>query len=179
MPLYPSLLGSAYADLPPRLRELHGGAETRTWRGTAQVRRGRGLLARTIAAVLGLPAAGTRVPVSVTFSEESGGERWTRNFSGKIFSSLQTPGDGKERHLLVERFGAIAIAMALVVDGGRLYLIPRSWRLWRLPLPKRVLPSGVTYESQEQEKFCFNVEIAMPVIGLIVAYRGALEAAGV
>ncbi len=31
--------------------------------------------------------------------------------------------------------------------------------------------------SQEQDKFCFNVEIAMPVVGLIVAYRGALEPA--
>ena len=129
-----------------------------------------------ISGIVGFPIAGTEVPVSVEFAQENGGERWTRNFAGKIFSSLQTSGVGKERYLLVERFGAVSVALALVLESGKLALIPRSWRIWRIPMPKFLLPSGSSFEFQEQGLFCFDVNISVPLVGLIVAYRGTLEA---
>ncbi|MGH6613554.1 DUF4166 domain-containing protein [Sphingomonas sp.] len=174
-PLYGQLLGSAFADLPPRLRELHGGKQTRQWAGLAKIRRGRGVLARIISAFLGFPKAGTNVPVSVELSPEKGGERWTRNFGGKTFSSMQSRGSGKEEYLVVERFGIISVALALVLDGGRLYLTARRWRLLGMPMPRFLLPSGSSFESEEQGRFCFDVDISAPLVGLIVAYRGTLE----
>ena len=62
VPLYRQLLGSAFNDLPPRLRELHGRREARVWTGVAEVRRGRGALARMIAAILGFPTAAAQAP---------------------------------------------------------------------------------------------------------------------
>src|SRR5262249_36639404 len=100
----------------------------------------RGALARIIAAILGFPAAAAQASVSVAFSPEKGGERWTRNFAGKTFASKQSLGDGRDEHLLVESFGAISVALALVLDGGRLYLIPLRWRL--LGHPNAALPSA-------------------------------------
>jgi hypothetical protein len=174
-PLYRRLLGTAFDNLPPALQQFHGDGQTRVWRGLADVRRGQGGVARLISALLGFPAAGSRVPVSVAFSPEKGGERWTRTFAGKVFSSVQAEGAGRDEYLLVERFGILSVAIALVWDGDRLYLVPRRWRLWNIPMPGFLLPTGESFETGLEGRFSFDVNISVPLIGLIVAYRGMLE----
>ncbi len=173
-PLYRKILGSAFATLPPRLQELHGSGAMRRWTGQAEVRRGTGIMARIIGALFGFPKAALQVPVTVTFSPESSAERWTRSFDGKVFSSVQSCGTGKDQHLLVERFGIVSVALALVVESSRLFLIPRKWSLLGIRMPGFLLPAGSTFESEENGHFCFDVEISAPLVGLIVAYKGML-----
>jgi len=91
---------------------LHAPSAAKRWSGTASVERGGGLLSRLLGNVFGFPAAGEAVPVSVEFTAEAGGERWTRTFAGRRFSSLQTQGQGRNEALLVERFGAVSVALA-------------------------------------------------------------------
>ncbi len=172
--LYPQLLGSAFGVLPPQVQALHRGSEARRWSGRADIRRGTGLMARAIAALIGFPKAGTDVPVSVAFTPEQGGERWTRDFGGRRFSSWQRRGRGRSEYLLVERFGVMDVALALVVEGERLHLVPRRWFLLGVPMPGFLLPRGTTFETETEGKFVFEVEIAAPLIGLIVGYRGQL-----
>jgi hypothetical protein len=172
--LYRQVLGSAFATLPPQVQALHHGSEPRRWHGVAQVRRGSGILARAVAAVIGFPPAAANVPVTVAFHPEQGGERWTRDFGGQRFSSWQRRGAGRNDALLMERFGLIDVALALVVEGNRLTLVPRRWFCLGIPLPKALLPKGNTFETEVDGRFVFNVEIAAPVVGLIVAYRGSL-----
>ncbi|MET0131126.1 MAG: DUF4166 domain-containing protein [Stenotrophomonas chelatiphaga] len=174
--LYQRVLGSAYATLPASVQALHAPSAAKRWHGTARVERGSGVLSRLLAAVFGFPAAGEQVPVVVAFSDEAGGERWTRRFADRTFSSLQTAGVGRNEALLVERFGVIDVALALVVDGGRLQLLPRRWSVWGVPLPRWLLPGGNSFEAEVDGRFAFDVEIAAPVVGRIVAYRGMLDA---
>ncbi len=176
-PVYRQLLGLAFDALPSPLRRLHGSAGKRRWQGHAEVRRGTGILARIAAAIIGFPDAAARVPVTVSFAPESDGERWTRDFGGRRFSSLQTRGRGKNDYLLVERFGPLAFAMALVVEEGRLYLVPRRWSAFGVPMPHFLMPQGTSFESEVDGQFHFDVEITMPVAGLIVGYRGTLDPA--
>ncbi|CUX28322.1 SDR family oxidoreductase [Agrobacterium deltaense] len=175
VPLFRQLLGPVFDDLPPRLRELHDSKDPRQWSGVAEIRRGQGMLARMISALVGFPQAGKQIPVSVTFTPEKGKERWTRNFGGRRFSSTQSAGLGKDQYLLAERFGVVTVALALVLDGGRLALIPRRWHLLGVPLPGFLLPKGQSFESEENGRFHFDVEISLPFIGLVVAYKGTLE----
>jgi hypothetical protein len=175
VPLYRAILGSAFTALPSSLQELHGSAASRQWRGSAEVRRGRGLGAALAAAIVGFPKAAAEVPVTVTFTRENGAERWVRNFDGKSFTSVQYAGKGKNRHLLVERFGPAAFALALVVEGGRLHLVPRRWSFLGIPMPGFLLPTGQSFETERDGRFCFDVEISMPFVGLIVGYRGSLQ----
>ncbi|CAN7208307.1 SDR family NAD(P)-dependent oxidoreductase [Agrobacterium tumefaciens] len=175
VPLFRQLLGPAFDDLPPRLRELHDSKDPRQWSGVAEIRRGQGMLASMISALVGFPQAGKQIPVSVTFTPEKGKERWTRNFGGRRFSSTQSAGLGKDQYLLAERFGVVTVALALVLDGGRLALIPRRWHLLGVPLPGFLLPKGQSFESEENGRFHFDVEISLPFIGLVVAYKGTLE----
>jgi len=64
--------------------------------------------------------------------------------------------------------------MALVLDAGRLRLVVRRWSCFGIPLPLALAPRGNTYESAEDGRFHFHVEIRHPLIGLIVGYRGWL-----
>ena len=174
-PLYRQILGSAFDALPPRLKELHGSSARRRWSGHAEVRHGSGLLARLVRILVGFPQAAARVPVAVTFTPEDGAERWLRTFDGKAFSSLQSLGTGRKEHLLVERFGVASFALALVLDGGRLSLVPRRWSVLGMPMPGFLLPRGASFEYEEAGRFHFDVEISAPIAGLIVSYRGSLE----
>lgn len=173
--LYRKVLGSAFDRLPDQVRALHDVAETHRWVGHAQVRRGRNLMAKAIAGIIGFPDAADTVPVSITLSRQGDGEQWTRAFGGKTFTSFQDYGTGKNDYLLVERFGLIRVALALVVEEDRLFFIPRRWSCLGVPLPGFLLPKGKTFETEVNGKFCFDVEIVAPIIGLIVAYKGELE----
>ncbi|AWH54173.1 saccharopine dehydrogenase [Stenotrophomonas sp. ESTM1D_MKCIP4_1] len=175
--LYQRVLGDAYAQLPDAVQALHAPGAARHWQGSAKVQRGGGLLSRLVGALFGFPAAGEQVPVSVEFVPEAGGERWTRTFAGRRFSSLQTEGRGRDEALLVERFGVVSVGLAVVMEGRRLQLVPRRWSLLGIPLPRALLPGDQSFEYEEDGRFVFDVEIGTPVIGRIVHYRGVLEPA--
>jgi hypothetical protein len=173
-PIYRQVLGSAFDTLPSVVKALHDSSSSRRWSGTARVVRGKGLFAHLVAKIIGFPKSGEDVPVTVAFSPKNGGELWTRRFGGRSFSSLQKPGKARNRHLLVERFGIASFALALVVEEGRLYLVPRSWSVLGIPMPRFLLPGGTSFEAESNGQFQFDVTIAVPWIGLLVAYRGNL-----
>lgn len=178
-PLYERTLGSVWLDLPPQLRELHDLGRPRAARGLAEVRRGSGLLARCVAAMVGFPRAGDCIAVTVTLEaindvERGGVERWTRNFAGRSFVSEQSAGRGRDEGLVCERFGPFSVSLALVWDAGRLSMIVRGARFLGLPLPRWLVPTALTHECVESDRFHFDVAISHPLTGLLVHYRGWL-----
>ena len=178
-PLYRRLLGEAWGRLPPVLQAMHDlrgdFSGELTAQGIAAVERGRGLLARLLARVMGFPPAGEDVPVTVSFSLRDGREHWQRTFAGHSFASTQEQGRGRFERLLCERFGPLNIGMALVVEDGRMRLVIRRWSFCGIPLPLALAPRSNAYElADEQGRFNFHVEISHPFMGLIVGYRGWL-----
>jgi hypothetical protein len=174
-PLYQRILGEAWNTLPAPLRAMHSCAGSQVAMGQADVLRGRHPLARLVAFAVGFPAAGERVPVQVIFAANADGERWTRTFAGRSFSSFQSAGHGSSAHLLRERFGPLTFDLALVVEGVKLHLVVRRWSLWGMPLPLVLAPDGDSYETVIDDRFHFQVEIRHRLIGLIVGYHGWLE----
>jgi hypothetical protein len=174
VPLYQRLLGDAWASLPQPLAALHDLKVDLTAEGVAMVERGTGLLARLVAVLFRFPHQTPAVPVKVSFHVQDGKEIWQRSFAGKSFSSVQFEGRGRFERLLCERFGPLTFGLALVVDGGRLRLIVRRWSFLGLALPLALAPGGDSYEFADQGRFNFHVEIAHPLTGLIVRYRGWL-----
>ena len=174
-PAFRRVLGPAFDTLPEPVRALHDLAHETRWTGHADVRRGPGLIARAVCAVIGFPRAGTSVPLTVTVTPERGTERWTRDFDGRRFASVLRPGSGSDAGMMIERFGAISITLLLRVENGRLYLLPRRWSAFGVPLPRFLLPVGDSFEHGVDGRFAFDVEIGAPLVGRIVAYRGTLE----
>jgi hypothetical protein len=173
-PLYRRLLGDAYAQLPAPIQAMHDLADTLSVAGLATVDRGRSLVARAIAAVVGFPPAGENVPVKVLFTLREGREVWRRSFADHGFTSTQEEGRGSFDRLMCERFGPFAFGIALLREMDRLRLVIRRWSVFGIPLPRALAPFGSAYESAEDGRFHFHVEIRLPVIGLIVGYRGWL-----
>jgi len=174
-PIYRTVLGDAFDRLPPQVIELHDSLSQREWVGTAQIKRGSGLLARIVAVCISAPPSGEKIPVTVTFKPDAKGELWTRNFGGKTFQSHQRVGSDKNTQLIVEKFGPIDVALALVIEGNRLRLIPRRWTAFGIPLPHSLLPRGNSFEAEEGGCFKFDVELAAPIVGLICSYKGVLN----
>ncbi|WP_426124982.1 DUF4166 domain-containing protein [Pararhizobium sp. PWRC1-1] len=175
IPLYRRMLGSAWAHLPPAVAAIHDSTVSRTVEGRANVERGTGLLARLTAAIIGFPPDNPDIPVHVRFEYDGGRETWIRTFGTKSFRSVQSVATGRDACLLAEDFGPFRVLIALVPDQGRLQLVIRGWRIFGLPLPLFLAPSGETYEEEQDGIFRFHVEITSPLTGLIVRYTGWLR----
>ena len=176
VPLYRHVLNTVYDRLPEAVQELHGSNETRTWSGTAQILRGENPLANIVAILIRFPKTANATPVTVTLTPKvDGSELWERNFGGKKFSSIQRLGKGRQEHLLMEKFGPVEVAIALIIEDDKLYLETKNWTFLGIPMPKFLMPGGETFETEENGYFVFNVEIKAPILGLIVAYKGRLK----
>jgi hypothetical protein len=173
IPLYRRLLGARFDELPPRVRELHDLTERSTWVGRADVERGRSWMARMAATLLSFPASGRDQPLSVTFVPDQGRERWTRTFGTKVFPTLQYA----RGNWLIERVGPTSLAFTLAASADGLSLILRQVRFLGVPLPRALLAAVHTWEGEREDRYRFEVEAVLPVIGLLVRYSGWLEKA--
>jgi hypothetical protein len=173
-PLYWRLLDDAWFGLPEPLRTMHDVAAERTAEGMATVDRGSGHLARLTAWLIGFPPAGRDVPVMVTFRVRDGRELWLRRFGGSSFTSTQEQGQGRFDRLVCERFGPLAVGMAVVVEEDRLRLTVQRWSLFGIPMPRWLAPDCDACEYVEAGQFHFDVAIGHPLTGPIVRYRGWL-----
>lgn len=169
-PLYARVMGDGFARLAPAVAAMHdvlrdGGAS-----GRAVVSPGRNPVARMIAAIMRFPASGDH-DLHVAFSETDGVECWTRDFSGRRFSSHLS----QDRGTLIERFGPLRFRFELPNAGNGLRMVMRGWSCAGLPLPRVLAPKSDAREWEENGRFHFDVPIAMPFVGTIVHYRGWLD----
>ncbi len=170
VPLYRRVMGQAYDTLPQPMLDMHdvfgdAGAE-----GRATVTRGRSRLAGLIADIMRFPPQGEH-DLHVTFEEEGGVERWTRDFGGHVFvSELSQSGRN-----LVERFGPMRFYFDLPSDATGLTMIMKKWTVLRIPMPLFLAPKSVAREWGEGEDFWFDVPVALPLVGDLVHYRGWLR----
>lgn len=174
-PIFKRVLGDAYDALPVSVKALHGGESRAVWRGEADMRFDTNILARLIRIAMNVKAKRGHVPVSVTIDASGGVETWERNFGGKGFKSRLSPGTGRNTYLMMERFGPLSVALSLELKHGELHFVPRRWFVFGCPMPNILLPRGTSFEFEKDGIFHFDVEIRVPVAGLIAAYKGSLK----
>src|SRR5262245_32929524 len=115
--LYQKLLDASWPDLDVVLRRLHNSGETVRAVGVFRVSRGNNRLARTLARLARLPAAGEAVYVRLQVTAQEECDEWRRTFAGRPLVSIQSArGPG----LLVERLGIVEMLLRLKVVGGAL-----------------------------------------------------------
>lgn len=171
-PIFPRVLGPAFAALPEVIRATHIAASPTRWTGRASVTRGTGLYGRCLAALFRFPTASDDTPVEVTKTVTAKGETWTRRFGTRTFRShLAATPDG-----MTERFGPFTFLLGLTVGEGALHYPVQSGRLGPLPLPRWLLPRAEAREYAEDGRFHFDVRLCAPLTGgLMVHYRGELS----
>ncbi len=168
--LYQRVMGSDFEQLPGSLQQLHTVMRDGGFRGEAEVTRGKNPIARSIATIFGFPTVGKH-DLQVHIKIDDKGERWTRSFSGKIFASHLR----KSGRYLTENFGLLQFQFALPVTDGSLTMVMTGWKFGFLPLPLFLAPRSEASEWEESGRFHFDVPITLPLVGLMVHYRGWLE----
>ena len=169
-PLYRRILGQKFDRLPEPVRTMHDIIGDAGAAGTATVARGKSGLVRLIAAVMGFPPEGTH-HVHVTFEEENGVERWTRRFSNHNFSSELS----QQGELLVERFGPLRFFFSLLPGTGNLKMVMTKWSVFGISLPLTLAPRSLASETVDRGEFHFDISIVLPLLGLLVHYKGRLS----
>ncbi|KRA46755.1 DUF4166 domain-containing protein [Pseudoxanthomonas sp. Root630] len=169
-PLFTALLGPAFVGLPVPVRALHAAQGLRRYAGDVEVERGIGLLSRLVASATRLPPAGTG-PLCVEIDASPDEERWTRFIGGRTMPSrLWRDGD-----VLCERLGLATFGFRLaVVDGVIEWRVVRV-RVFGVSLPARWFTGVGARESAEDGRYRFDVWASLPIAGLLVHYRGALD----
>ena len=175
LPVYEAVFGEAYEKLFPAVQAVHRTGSGQAFEGRCHVTRGRNPLSHIVAAIVGFPKSGEDVPVSVTVTPDATGELWSRDFGGQKFQSHHSPGKGKWTRHITERFGPMAVHMAILEDDGKLRIQTQGWSFLGLPLPKFLRPGGDVFETQDdQGRFVFHVDLTAPIFGRLCKYHGWL-----
>jgi len=169
--LFARLLGNDFDRLPPRVRALHARETTHTYAGRADVDRGSNILAKLMAAATRLPSRKADQELHVTIEPTASDERWTRRFTDHVMPSRLWDARG----LLCERLGLATFGFRLDVRDGEL-----TWRVERvralgIPLPARWFRGVIAREFERDGRYWFDVRAELPLIGLLVHYRGWLD----
>jgi hypothetical protein len=172
---FQQLLGADFAVLPEPIRRLHGITAAAATEGRADIVAAKGLLPWLICALAGFPAPGRDVPVTVAFETDGqGGEFWRRRFAGRRYQSGFSVGGGRHAGLLCERFFPLVFFHRLTASAEGLRWDLVAWRLLGLPLPRWLMPPTVCFESGDDERFVFDIDVKFPLIGQLIHYRGWL-----
>jgi hypothetical protein len=169
--LFARLIGPAFERLPAVVRRVHDGRAERVALGRCDIERGRGAIASLMARATALPAAGRGVPVHVTIRSDAHAETWTREFDGVPMRSTLKARDG----LLEERLGLVLFRFALTEREGGIDWTVVGVRALGIPLPAAWFAAVTARESADGALYRFDVRAELPVVGLLVHYRGTLD----
>lgn len=170
--------GPHFASLHPLLQALHlrGGR----LRGTVEIGTGRGLagwLGRRLARSLGVPVDRERRGFTVSIAHTDRALLWDRQFegAGEMKSVFAPVGAWPDGHWY-EATGALRVWMSVDTRGGHWRWVPQRAYLHGLRLPLRWLPRSQAGKRIEDGRYVFEVVFALPMIGEVLRYGGALEA---
>ena len=171
--LFRSLLGAADWDcLAAPVRHMHGDDSLVQAAGSAAVDGSAGLPARLLRRLLRLPEPGRDQALALTIERHVGQEIWTRRFArGHMRSTLRRI-DGAQ---LRERLGPVSLHFELRRDGDVIDWQLRGVRLLSLPLPRRLCGEVISRSGAHEGRYAFHIDVRLPLIGQLVAYRGWLE----
>lgn len=171
--LYRRVLGAGYGRQSRAGQALHDAGPSH-WKGRCTVTGAQTLPGRLVAWLFQLPTRTDDAPIAVEFAASGTGELWTRRIGGRSMRSRQFIGLRKPAGWIVERFGIFDFDLLVEVGDARLTLSMVGMRCCGLPLPRALWPMIEAVESEEQGRFCFDVEIGVPLVGRLVRYRGWL-----
>jgi hypothetical protein len=167
-------LGDAVDVLPPAIRALHDDALERSASGTVTVTRGTNPIAALMCRILGFPPNGADLPLTVEFEPRGDGEIWRRIFPTSTFRSHLKPWPGWNGAMR-ECVGPLAYGFRLETDAQGLRMVFERWWLCGIPLPRALGPRVAAAQWQEDNDYCFSVDVSALGLGGIIAYRGRLR----
>jgi hypothetical protein len=171
--LFPTLLGSGWTQLAPSVQHMHGPGASVLARGQADVSGAHNLPARCLRRLLHLPAPAIGQPVEVTIERHGSRETWTRHFGNRRMRSVLKPDVSAGQ--LSERLGALTLHFEPHRDGTAIDWILRGASVLGMPLPRALLGKVLARSESRDNRYAFEIDTQLPLLGQLVGYRGWLE----
>lgn len=172
--MYETVLGPAYAALPPAVQAFHRLQGRVELHGQVRIEPPRSLPARLIGRLLGSPLRPAEGPIRFVLEAQPRAETWTRHFPGRTMrSQMRLAPDGRGTQ---ETLGAATLRFTLAAADDRLTMQLRSMRFLGIPCPRWLLPQIVAEETADEAgRLHFHVAASVRGVGLVTRYRGWLD----
>jgi hypothetical protein len=167
--LYKDALGQQFQQLSPLLQRFHS-AHDMPWQGEASISWSAHPVLRLLLRLGSLPREAKRVGVTVNVVSQTKGEIWQRNFGGQKMRSRQQWVGASLR----ECFGPVSLALNNQIEQGALHQSCSHGSLLGFSLPRQLNLHVSAREWQENDRFNFDVDIAIANRSLI-RYTGWLR----
>jgi len=172
--LFPDLLGDeTWRQLPEIVQAMHGSTPLLRANGLADVAGADHLPARLLRRLLGLPQPGPQQALALTIERQGTREVWTRRFARRRMQSVLDRRDGSP--LLYERLGPATLGFALRHNDDAIDWQLRSLHIFGLPMPPALHGHVLSRSGTRDERYHFSVDVRLPLLGRLIAYRGWLE----
>lgn len=168
--LFTRLLNTSFHTLPEPLRQLHCGPDAQRFTGQATVERGGHPLTRLAAWLTALPPAADNIPLTFSIKRAEAYEIWTRDFNGHVMHSQLTVRHG----YLHEQLGPVTFVFSLKVADSQINWQLMGVRFLRIPLPLAWFREVHASEAVIDGRYSFDIRASLPVLGLLIRYRGWL-----
>lgn len=173
-----SWFGDHFADLHPKIQQLHthGG----TLSGEVNVEYGTGvglLLGKRLGKKLGLPQKAGPTSLQVDISHTDTHMIWSRQFgaSEKPMTSRFKPIGNYDDGFWTETTGNIEIQLGVMVQNGEWHWIQHSTKIANKSVPAFLIPVVSAKKYIQNDLYHFEVELVKRELGLLVRYSGALN----
>lgn len=154
------------------MQRLHLCQHDRVFTGQGVVQRGHRWLSRLCGYFARLPPAGHYSNISVLTQPEIAGEVWRRSFGAHRMRSFLWRKD----NLLGERLGLVRFYFNLQADATGITWRMRSVSVMGINLPVGWFDHCHIREGEENGRYIFDVRVEIHRLGLLVHYRGQLDA---
>ena len=171
--LFPTLLDATdWSLLAPAVQRMHAQGRVIQASGVAEVDGARHVIARLLRRVLTLPEPGAAQAIALTIERHATHERWIRHFAHGLMCSTLRANDQLQLH---ERLGPVTLHFRLHRADDAI-----DWRLRRvtlmgLPLPKALCGKVHSRSGSLNDRYAFEIDTHLPLVGQLIAYRGWLE----
>jgi hypothetical protein len=169
--LYRQVLGKDFDALACELQTFHSTTGRLKFSGQCSVTGPHTRLGKLMGWVFGLPKATEQTGLLFELDADSMQETWRRHFPHRLMISRMRVVRGS----LVERLGPADLHFGLRAENGKLAMLLQGISIAGIRCPKLLLPSVVADETASPGKLHFNVAARLPLVGLLVAYRGFLH----
>jgi Domain of unknown function (DUF4166) len=178
--LYARLLGASWLQLAEPVRFAHATKSKVRARGRLRIARGRGYVARVLAAMLRLPRTNGAAETRLVVTSRGDVEHWRRTFDDRCLSTRQyATGD----LTLGERIGVLEFRFRLEASEGSLVFRQVQaavvWGPVRVRIPAAWAPRVDAREDPAgAHRIGIHVRVVLPALGPVLTYDGIIDLEG-